>query len=218
MFFKGSIRDSVQKHGITGKPKEERCKRNYDRFFEGYTEICVPKKNKVGYVTKKFYAGARYCPDMGAAKYYLNCIMYAILYLVSGCSVIMTGMRAAAVNAAWYVGLAQAVCLFFLGWAAVALIYYFAGGRKRTVYMYKSMKKHFRYAFCGLTVAFVALIGMNVIWVLTHLVKTDGMTVIGIVCNLCGLAAVLMIRYRENSVNYQKVTGTEALPKKCEGE
>lgn len=54
MFFKGSIRDSVQKHGITGKPKEERCKRNYDRFFEGYTEICVPKKIKSDMLRKSF--------------------------------------------------------------------------------------------------------------------------------------------------------------------
>jgi hypothetical protein len=129
----------------------------YHRFFEGYSEVSVPKPNRKGYTIQRVYTGDYYRQDLTGGQRLLVRGLYVALFLCIAYLFISTAVLPVTSNATWYVVLTQAVSIPFLFWILIVLFNYLLAWRDLTIYGYRSSSQALQKATLG------ASLGMGVV-------------------------------------------------------
>lgn len=96
----------------------------YHGFFEGYTEIRVPKASGRGTRIQRIYTGAHYKPELSFKQMVLLRVFYAALYVLSVILFVKSALMDVMSNYTWYITIFQACTVPMIAWMFIALIYY----------------------------------------------------------------------------------------------
>jgi hypothetical protein len=135
--LKDQLRDSVQKDG---KPDRRGVWHSnaYHRFFEGYSEITVPKPNGKGYGIQRIYTGNYYRQDLTTGQRILLRGLYVAIFVGMGYLFVSSASLPTASNSTWYVVLSQVVSVPFLFWILIAFLSYLPAERDLTIAEYRN--------------------------------------------------------------------------------
>jgi hypothetical protein len=150
------LRESLQKDATQGKPGTWHSKA-YHRFFEGYSEVSVPKPNGKGYTIQRVYTGDYYRQDLTGGQRLLLRGLYVALFLCIAYLFVSTAVLPVTSNATWYVVLTQVVSIPFLFWILIVFFNYLPAWRDLTIYEYRSSSQALQKATLG------ASLGMGVV-------------------------------------------------------
>ena len=133
MSLREGLSDSARKGELDGKKKQFRGSRAYQKFFEDYEEVTVPKKNGKGSRIRRIYAGEYYRKDCSDSRWIADKIIYLLLAV---CSIIFFALAAYPndpANRAWFVAVGQALTMAVYFRLLIALCSYLVSARNMTV-------------------------------------------------------------------------------------
>lgn len=160
---KDQVRSSLEKDSLVRKRRSWHSKA-YDRFFEGYSEFTVPKTDGKGYKIQRVYTGNYYCQDLTKGQRILFRLLYFVLFLCAMYLFISSASSPLVMNSTWYVVITQVICIPFLFWIGITLVFYYLPAQKNlTIHEYRSSSLSLQKAalgssICLSVVAFSALI------------------------------------------------------------
>ncbi len=137
MGLRDGLGDSYRKGEVDGKKTERSGSRAYQKFFEDYEEITIPKKNGKGTAIRRIYRGSYYRLEASDARWYARKVIYPLLAVVSCLFFGAAAFPYSSANRAWYVNVPQAVTMAVYLWLLVVLCFYIAAPRNVTVYGWK---------------------------------------------------------------------------------
>jgi hypothetical protein len=134
--LKDQLRDSVQKDG---KPDKHGVWHSnaYHRFFEGYSEITIPKPDGKGSSIQRLYTGNYYRQALTTGQRILLRGLYVALFLGIVYLFVSSAILPLASNSTWYVVLSQIVSIPFLFWILIAFLSYLPAERDLTIAEYR---------------------------------------------------------------------------------
>jgi hypothetical protein len=135
--MRDQLRDSLHKDGKPGK-RHNLHRKAYHRFFEGYSEITVPKPNEKGQYIQRIYTGNYYRQDLTKGQQILLRVLYVALFLCAVYLFASSAILPLSSNSTWYVALPQAVSVPFLFWIIIAFFSYLPAERDMTINAYRS--------------------------------------------------------------------------------
>lgn len=156
------ISDSLRQHDVSGKPRQTRTSRAYQRYFEDYVETNMVMPNGKIQI-QRMYVGDYYCQNIPLWQRLLIRIVYLLLFSVSAVLYYSNGMQSIYCNQIWYVTLCQFATMACIIWSIVGLAEYLFSMGKLTIGEYKSVIKklhkapYFATATMWLTMAASAL-------------------------------------------------------------
>jgi hypothetical protein len=121
----------------------------YYRFFEGYSEVSVPKPNGKGYKIQRSYIGDYYHQDLTRGQRLLLRGLYVVIFLCIDYLFFSTAALPVTSNATWYVVLTQVVSIPFLFWILIVFFNYLPVWRDLTIYEYRSSSQALQIATLG---------------------------------------------------------------------
>ena len=195
------LRDSLQKDDKQSKRSIWHSKA-YHRFFEGYSEITVPKPNGRGYRIERIYTGNYYRQDLTKRRRILIRILYVALFLGAACLFVSSAILPLASNSTWYVALPQAVSLPFLFWIVIAFYFYLPAARDMTIAEYRSSSLHLLKATRGAAACLGVTALTSLIFIVLNPSQEPLHELLGIVKYLVGGLMILGINQIEKKVNY----------------
>lgn len=133
----GKKRNGVQSDMKQPEKQPGKRKNFHERYFEGYAEQKVLKKNG-GYRTQRTYVGTYYRAAGGLAGQVLRRAAYLALYLAAAWLFYWASTRQAPGNASWYGIMLAVICLLVLACTFMPLFSYLIAARNMPVYEYKS--------------------------------------------------------------------------------
>ena len=205
------LENSLHKDGKQSK-RGIRHSKAYHRFFEGYSEITVPKPDGKGYRIQRIYTGDYYRQDLTDAQRILLRVLYVALFLGAAYFFVSSAILPLASNSTWYVALPQAVSLPFLFWIVIAFFSYLPAGRDMTVNGYRSSSRALQKATLGSAVSLGAAALATLVFVLLN---PSDEPLAELLCaakySAGGLLALSMNRL-EKRVNYLKIPSQNTLP------
>lgn len=204
MFFRGSTGDSVRQNGGTEKKKHSPG-RAYRRFFEGYTEISVPKENGKGEKILRIYTAEFYRRKLDDRQHILLKLFYAVMYLIALIGFVTAAVEPLESNAVWYVAFPQTCCIFFFGWLFLGLMKYFFAERNMTIYSYRTSTQNVKRAALGLVLSLLWLSLMNACYLALHIGYMPFEEGWCIVRFLIGAGSTALLYNAEKRVTYVKV-------------
>ena len=148
MGIRDQLRSSIKKDGPRRKHGIWHSKA-YHRFFEGYSEIAVPKPNGKGYSIQRIYTGNYYRQHLTGGQRTLLRVLYGALFLSAAYLFISAAGMPLASNSTWYVTLPQAASLPFLFWIIIAFVSYLPAGWELTIHEYRSSSLALKKATLG---------------------------------------------------------------------
>ena len=152
MGLRDQLRNSLQKDNKQGKPGTWHSKA-YHRFFEGYSEVSVPRPNGKGTVIQRIYTGNYYRQDLTNGQRILIRILFAVLFLCIAYLFVSSATLPLASNSTWYVVLTQVVSIPFLFWIVIAFFSYLPAGRDLTIDGYRSSSLALKKATLGAAIS-----------------------------------------------------------------
>jgi hypothetical protein len=205
------IRNSLQKDEKQGKPGTWHSKA-YHRFFEGYSEIIVPRSNGKGSSIQRVYTRNYYQQNLTGAQRLLIRLLYAAVFL---CIAYLFGSSATlplAINTTWYVVLTQVVSLPFICWIVISLFSYLPAGRDLTIYEYRSSSLSLKKATLSAAISLGLVAVSTLIFILLN-------PSIGVLAELLsalkylvgGVLALIMNRI-ESKINYSIIPSKNSPP------
>jgi hypothetical protein len=135
--FRDRIRNSLQKDEKRGKPGTWHSTA-YHRFFEGYSEVAVPRINGKGTIIQRIYTGNYYRQDLTNRQRILVRILYALMFLGIVYLFVSSATLPLSSNTTWYVVISQVVSVPFLFWIFIIFLSYLPAGRDLTIDGYRS--------------------------------------------------------------------------------
>ena len=152
MSQRDQLQSSLQKDSKQSK-RGIRHSKAYHRFFEGYSEITVPKPDGKGYRIQRVYTGNYYRQDLTKGQRILLRVLYVALFLGAAYLFVSSAILPLASNSTWYVALPQAVSLPFLFWIVIAFFSYLPAERDMTVAEYRRSSRALQKATLGSAVS-----------------------------------------------------------------
>jgi archaellum biogenesis protein FlaJ (TadC family) len=160
--------DSSLRKDSENRRKNTPHSKAYHRFFEGYSEVTVPKAEGKGTRIERIYTGDYYRQDLTNLQRILIRLLYVTLFLCAAYLYISSAIVPLAINSTWYLVLPQAVSLPFLFWIIIAFFYYLPAKRDMVIADYRrsslSLQKATRGAAIALGITALATliyIGLN---------------------------------------------------------
>lgn len=197
-----------------GKQSERgiRHSKAYHRFFEGYSEITVPKPDGKGYKIQRIYTGDYYRQDLTDGQRILLSVLYVALFLGTAYLFVSSAILPLASNSTWYVALPQAVSLPFLFWIVIAFFSYLPAGRDMTINGYRSSSLALKKATLGAAVSLGIAAFATLVFLLLN---PSDEPLVELLCavkySTGGLLALSMNRI-EKRVNYLIIPSQNTLP------
>lgn len=158
-----NLRDSYRKGHLDGKQTNHGSK-TYQKFFEGYDEITVPKKDGNGYRIRRLYKGEYYRQDLSAGRWIFLKIIYSLLFLISFGIFTNAALSSTPANSVWYVTIFQSLDVIFYLWSFSVLCSYVVSARNMTISKYKRACVPFKYAFRSTSIALLLTVFLNIIF------------------------------------------------------
>lgn len=174
----------------------------YHRFFEGYSEVSVPKPNGKGYTIQRVYTSDYYRQDLTGGQRLLLRGLYVVLFLCIAYLFISTAVLPVTSNATWYVVLAQVVSIPFLFWILIAFFSYLPAGLDLTINDYRTTSLALQKATIGVAIG----LGVNTLATLVFIfLNLSNEPLVELLCGgkylAAGLLALFMNRV-EKKVHY----------------
>jgi succinate dehydrogenase/fumarate reductase cytochrome b subunit len=142
------LRNSLKKDAEQGKPGTWHS-RAYHRFFEGYSEITVPKPNGKGTRIQRIYTGNYYRQNLIKGQRILLRGLYVALFLCMAYLFVSSASLPLASNSTWYVVLPQVISIPFLFWILIAFFSYLPAGVNMTIADYRNSSLSLQKATLG---------------------------------------------------------------------
>jgi hypothetical protein len=211
MSLRDRLGDSVRASGDS-KRKQNIPSKAYHKFFEGYSEVRVPRSNGKGTRIKRIYTGEYYRQDLSPRNRVLIRLLYVVFFLCASLLFVSGAIESYDGNSTWYVNLPEAACVFFLFWILMAFIEYLPAAQDMTISEYRSSSLSLLKATMGAA----ACLGVTAFATLLFLMVNsyNGLTpgILGIVKYISGgLIMVLMYRL-EKKLKYQIIPNTNQVP------
>lgn len=197
------LHESLEKHGGL-KRKQRKVSSGYSRIFEGYTEYSVLGKDGKKHITR-VYTAPYYRQDLGRKKRLAVRLGYLCALTLAAVCVISAGIQNTGSNRVLYVTLAQAACVFCMGWMAVCLVEYLPMHDNLTVYEYKTSACAIRRASFWASVSAGCLSAGSLLYMILH-ARECVLTDITIpVRYLLATAMVAAVCVTEHKISYETV-------------
>jgi hypothetical protein len=209
--LRDQLRNSLKKDAKQDKPGTWHSKA-YHRFFEGYSEITVPKPNGKGYRIQRIYTGNYYRQDLTKGQRILLRGLYIILFL---CIAYLFGSSAilpVASNSTWYVILTQVVSIPFLFWILIAFFSYLPAERDMTIADYRSSSLSLQKAALGSAISLGIATLVTLVFMLLNLSNEPLLELLCAVKYLAGGLIALSVNRIERKVNYLIIPSQTPIP------
>jgi hypothetical protein len=209
--LRDQLYDSLRKDDESGGRRTWRSNA-YHRFFEGYSEVSVPKPNGKGHTIQRVYTGDYYRQDLTQGQRILIRGSYAALFLFVAYMFISSAILPLAINSTWYVVLPEAVSVPFLFWILIAFLFYLPALKDITIADYRSSSLSLQKA----TMASAISLGITVFAVVIFTcLNPSNQAELGLLCAMkyaaCG-TMVLGINRLEKKVNYLVIPSPNTPP------
>ncbi len=205
------LRDSLEKHGKRSKRGIFHSKA-YHRFFEGYSEVTVPKPSGKGIRIQRIYTADYYRQDLTERQRILIRVLYVTLFLCIAFLYTSSAILPLTVNSTWYVVIPQAASVALLFWILVAFFSYLPAKQDMTIADYRSSSLYLLKATMGSAIC----LGITALATLVYvrLNPSDGFPR-EVLCAgkyiVAGLIALVMYRI-ERKVSYLAIPNQHLLP------
>ena len=201
MSLKDRLRDSVRDSSPNGKGGARHSKA-YHRYFEGYSEITVPKPTGKGTRIQRIYTGKYYRQDLTKRQRVLIRILYVALFLCAAFLYTSSAILPLTINTTWYVVIPQAGSLLFLFWIIIAFLSYLPAERDMKIADYRSSSLYLLKATKGSAIC----LGITAVATLVFIMLNPSNELLrGLICTgeytLAGTIALAMNRI-ERKVSY----------------
>lgn len=201
MSIRDQLRDSLEKDAKQDKRGTWHSKA-YHRFFEGYSEITVPKPNGKGTRIQRIYTGNYYRQDLTKGQRILLRGLYVAIFLCIAYLFVSNAVLSLASNSTWYVVLTQAVSIPLLFWILIAFSSYLPAARDMTVADYRSSSLSLQKATLGAAISLGIAALVTLVFMLLNLSNEPLLELLCAAKYMAsGLLALLMNRV-EKKVNY----------------
>lgn len=202
---RGNIRDSVEKYGVK-KKRAGHIKNTYSRYFEGYAEAVILKKNGKSGI-RRFYVGDYYRQSLSDRQLILVKAGYFLAFLLATSAFIISGTRPVMVNRLVYIAVVQAFCVLFLGWMGIALLDYVPAHRKQTIYEYKASSRALIRGTYGLFISACLLSGGCILYMLRHMAEMDVSDTVCVLGYLIMTVIAGIVNRTERKIVYEQIPG-----------
>ena len=215
MEFRKGLGESFRKGEVDGKKKKLYGSRAYQKFFEHYEEIRVPKENGRGTRIKRIYTGDYYRKDSSDKNWYVMKVVYLLAAVVTVALFVMASFPGNGANKVWYVTVPQAasVACFFVFFRV--LCSYIAAPRNMTISEWKrgckTLKKVLKILECCVLVTAVGTLG----YYLFHGTEFSGKILCYFIAYLLCAGVLSIIYILENKVNYKKIKSDVGIRKEA---
>lgn len=209
--LRNQLRGNLEKEGDQGKRGVWHSKA-YHRYFEGYSEITVPKSNGKGTRIQRIYTGNYYRQELSKGQRIVLRILYIALFLGIAYLFVSSAILPLASNTTWYVVLPQAASIPVIFWIAIALFSYLPARRDMTIHEFRSSSLSLQKAALGSAVS----LGITSITALIFMILEQSNESFGIllcvVKYLVGGSMALIINRIEGKVNYLYIPSQNSHP------
>jgi hypothetical protein len=205
------LQSSLQKNGKQSK-RGIRHSKAYHRFFEGYSEITVPKPNGKGYRIQRIYTGDYYRQDLTKGQRILLRVLYVALFLGVAYLFVSSAVLPLASNSTWYVALPQAVSLPFLFWIVIAFFSYLPAEWDMTIADYRRSSLSLLKATMGSAASLGIIALANLVFIVLNPSHEPLHELLGAAKYLVGGLMILGINWIEKRVNYVTVPSHHQSP------
>ncbi|MCC8068105.1 MAG: hypothetical protein LIO94_13555 [Clostridiales bacterium] len=205
MDYRDGLGESYRKGEVDGKKKEKSGSRAYQKFFEDYEEVLVPKKNGKGSRISRIYRGQYYRQEFSDACWYGMKVAYPLLAVVSCLLFCSAALPAIGANHVWYVNLLQALSIGSYLWLFVVLCHYVAAPRSMTISGWKRACRPIKNALRLLIVSILLTAVSTVLYYLINQIEYSGTVLNCLVRYLLGAGFCAVIFYIESRTTYSTV-------------
>jgi hypothetical protein len=215
--LRDQLRSSIEKDGKQSK-RDIWHSKAYHRFFEGYSEITVPKPDGKGYQIHRIYTGNYYRQDLTKGQRILLRGLYIALFLCIAHLFMSNAILPLASNSTWYVVLTQVVSIPFVFWILIALFSYMPAEGDLPINAYRNSSLALQRASLGSAIS----LGVLALATLAFMVlNPPGRSLVQFLCAVKyvadGLLALLMNR-AERKINYLIIPSQNKPPVDINGE
>jgi len=134
---RGNLRDSARKGGLGSGEARMKGSRAYQKYFEGYEEMALPKKNGKGTRIVRVYRGDYYLEDVPDSAWRGGKVLYALCYVLSFTAFLAAALPARPGNMTWYAVIPQAVAVLAYFWLLTVVCSRIVSDRRMTISKYK---------------------------------------------------------------------------------
>ncbi len=201
MSLKDGLDSSLRKDDENRKKKKPPSKA-YHRFFEGYSEITVPKPNGKGYTIQRIYTGDYHRQDLTKSQRIWLRVLYVVLFLGAAYLFVSSAILPLVSNATWYVALSQAISIPLLFWVMIVFYSYLPAKQDLTIHEYRSSSLALQKATFGSAVSLGIAALATLIFVLLNLPDGPLTELICAVKYIAGGLLVYSINLIEKGLNY----------------
>ena len=215
MDFRKGLGESFRKGEVDGKKKKLYGSRAYQKFFEDYEEIRVPKENGRGTRIKRIYTGDYYRKDSTDENWYAMKAVYFLAAVVTAILFVAAAFPGSGANKVWYVTIPQAAsvaCYFFF---FRILCSYIAAPRNMTISEWKRGCRALKKALKVLVGCVLVTAACTLGYYLSHGAEFSGKILGYFMAYLLCAGVIGVVYFLENKVVYQKV-GADTVTRKEE--
>jgi hypothetical protein len=209
--LRDQIRKSLQKNEKQGKRGTWHSK-SYHRFFEGYSEVSIPRPNGKGTIIQRIYTGNYYRQNITDRQRILIRILFIILYGCITFLFISSAITPSLVNSTWYVVLPEAVCLVFLSWILITFYSYFQLTRDLTIEGYRSSSGALLKASLGASISLGLTALATLVFIFVNLPNKPSLEIFIVLKYLAGGLISFSINRIERKVHYVIIPSQNQVP------
>ena len=184
----------------------------YHRFFEGYSEIKVPKPDGKGYSIQRIYTGNYYRPDLSVNKRVLLRVLYIMLFLCMGYLFVSSAVLPLASNSTWYVVITQVVSIPFLFWILLSFFWYVPARQDLTLDEYRSSSLALKRAALGSAAGLGLAVVASLVFLFLNSSASPAAELFCAARYLVGGLLALAMYFVEKKVNYLIIPSGNTLP------
>ena len=160
--------DSVRKESSHNRRGEYTGSRAYHRYFEGYEEHTVMKRNGRGTRIERLYRADYYYQDISDHAWIAHKILYAFLYVLAAALFIGSAAPSDVINKTRYMTFIQAISVMLYIWLFCVLCSYIISDRYMTISKYKRAFRPFKRAVMLTAAAMAAAFAAGIVFVVRH--------------------------------------------------
>lgn len=212
MSDKDNLGDRVHAREIEKKRQRGFFSKAYHRFFEGYSEVVVPKSNGKGTKIERIYTADYYRQDLPKRKRLLIRIFFVIVFLSAGTLFISSSIQPLPINSTWYIVIFQAFSLGFLLWSVIALFTYLFSPKDLTIAEYRNSSLHLKRATLGAAISLLLTAIASLVFIILTPMENYIPIVFCISKNLLAGFLIFGIHIIEKNIKYLTIPNEKKLP------
>lgn len=184
----------------------------YQRYFDGYVDARVMKKNGKGFKNTRIYISPWHAHKMGDAQWRKQKIIYGVLLLAAVAAYMTASFISVPGNGASYVAFIGCVALFTLVFAAASVIFYLSCPRKMTNWEYYRSVKHTKN---WSSVSSASMAALAIAMLIHAVISRNEFLWKELLCAglyLVSCAAMLVLHIMEKNTEYQEIENDTRIP------